>query len=128
MIGSVRQMMHTGTQRPRPAHDRRAGPGHRPTHDRRAAYAHPTKCAPAMRRAQADLLQQIASDVASVRLDMATVKSDMAALKDDGRDHETRLRALEQWRYAIPVSVGIGGIGGAGGVTALVWAILTHTH
>ena len=44
----------------------------------------------------------------------------MEAYTEQARDHETRLRALERWRYALPASIVVGG---AGLVTALLGGV-----
>lgn len=81
-------------------------------------------------RGQADsvLIQQIAADMSATRAEVASVSARLGVIEsragdaDTARqDHETRLRALERWRYALPVSA-------LGSIAAIVIEIAYHVH
>lgn len=81
-------------------------------------------------RGQADsvLIQQIAADVSAVRAEVASISGRLGVTESRAadadavrQDHEARLRALERWRYALPVSA-------VGSIAAVITEIALHFH
>ncbi|MFI8263689.1 hypothetical protein [Streptomyces sp. NPDC085665] len=64
--------------------------------------------------------REVYDQVVGLREDVRAMGQQAEGVRDELADHESRLRALEAWRYALPVAA-VTGLGGA--VVSLVQAL-----
>ncbi|MBH1936494.1 hypothetical protein I5Q34_19805 [Streptomyces sp. AV19] len=58
--------------------------------------------------------REIYDEVVALRTEMRTMGQENEGARAELADHEERLRALERWRYALPISV----------ITAIIGAVV----
>ncbi|MER5304594.1 hypothetical protein ABT039_34720 [Streptomyces lasiicapitis] len=63
--------------------------------------------------------REIYDEVVGLREDMRSVAEKGEELREDVADHETRIRDLERWKYALPVAA-VSGVVAAGVTVAKV--------
>ncbi|WP_405016425.1 hypothetical protein OHV05_04380 [Kitasatospora sp. NBC_00070] len=54
--------------------------------------------------------REIYDEIVGLRGDVRSLGEQTASVRDELADHEERLRALEQWRYAVPAATVVAAI------------------